>query len=55
MITKPWKFASEETEKHTDARYYLYVMKYVSKYYPELTNIKNLYERLGIYDIVYFF
>jgi aminoglycoside phosphotransferase (APT) family kinase protein len=54
MIRKPWKFASEETEEYTDASQYSNIMKYVNKYYPELVNIPNLYERLGIYDIVYF-
>ena len=54
MIRKPWKFASEETEEYTDASQYSNIMSYVNKYYPELVNIPNLYERLGIYDIVYF-
>lgn len=54
MIRKPWKFASEETEEYTDANQYSNIMSYVKKYYPELVNIPNLYERLGIYDIVYF-
>ena len=54
MIRKPWKFASEETEEYTDASQYSNIMSYINKYYPELVNIPNLYERLGIYDIVYF-
>lgn len=54
MIRKPWKFASEETEEYTDASQYSNIMSYVNKYYPELVNIPNIYERLGIYDIVYF-
>ena len=54
MIRKPWKFASEETEEYTDASHYLNIMSYVNKYYPDLVNTPNLYERLGIYDIVYF-
>ncbi len=54
MIRKPWKFASEETEEYTDASQYLNIMSYVNKYYPELINTPNLYERLGIYDMVYF-
>ena len=54
MIRKPWKFASEETEEYTDASQYSNIISYVNKYYPELVNIPNLYERLGIYDIVYF-
>ena len=54
MIRKPWKFASEETEKYTDSSHYLNIMSYIEKYYPELVNIPNLYKRLAIYDIVYF-
>ena len=54
MIRKPWKFASEESEEYTEAGQYLNVMSYVNKYYPEIVNTPNLYERLGIYDIVYF-
>ena len=54
MIRKPWKFASEETEEYTDVSHYLNIMSYVNKYYPDLVNTPNLYERLGIYDIVYF-
>ena len=54
MIRKPWKFASEETEEYTDVNQYSNIMSYVNKYYPELVNIPNLYERLGIYDIVYY-
>lgn len=54
MIRKPWKFASEETEDYTDVSQYLNIMSYVSHFYPELINTPNLYERLGIYDMVYF-
>lgn len=54
MIRKPWKFASEESEEYTEAGQYSNVMSYVNKYYPEIVNTPNLYERLGIYDIVYF-
>ena len=54
MIRKPWKFASEETEKYTDVSQYSNIMSYVQKYYPELLSNPNLYERLGIYDMVYF-
>jgi len=54
MIRKPWKFASEETEAYTDVSQYLNIMSYVSHFYPELINTPNLYERLGIYDMVYF-
>ena len=54
MFRKPWKFASEETEEYTEAHQYSNIMSYVKKYYPELVATPNLYERLGIYDIVYF-
>ena len=54
MIRKPWKFASEETEKYTDCSQYSNIMTYINKYYPELLNVPNLYERLAIYDIVYY-
>ena len=54
MIRKPWKFASEETEEYTDVSQYSNIMSYVQKYYPELLSNPNLYERLGIYDMVYF-
>ena len=54
MIRKPWKFASEETEKYTNKEDYLNIMSYIEKYYPELLNVKHLYKRLAIYDIVYF-
>ena len=54
MIRKPWKFASEETEEYTETHQYSNIMSYVKKYYPELVATPNLYERLGIYDIVYF-
>lgn len=54
MIRKPWKFASEETEEYTEAGQYSNIMSYVNRYYPEIVNTPNLYERLGIYDIVYF-
>ena len=54
MIRKPWKFASEESEEYTEAGQYSNVMSYVNKYYSEIVNTPNLYERLGIYDIVYF-
>ena len=54
MIRKPWKFASEETEDYTDVSQYLNIMSYVSQFSPELINTPNLYERLGIYDMVYF-
>lgn len=54
MIRKPWKFASEETEKYTEISQYSNIMLYVNKYYPGLINTPNLHERLRIYDMVYF-
>ena len=54
MIRKPWKFASEETEKFTNVNHYSNIMSYIEKYYPELINIDNLYKRLAIYDMIYF-
>lgn len=54
MIRKPWKFASEETEQYTDSSDYTNIMLYIEKYYPELVNNPNLYQRLAIYDMVYF-
>lgn len=54
MIRKPWKFASEETEQYTDSSHYSNIMIYIEKYYPELVNVSNLYQRLAVYDIVYF-
>lgn len=54
MIRKPWKFASEETEKYTNLSDYSNIMSYIEKYYPEIVNIPNFYSRLAIYDIVYF-
>ena len=54
MIRKPWKFASEETEDYTKKSDYKKIMSYIEKYYPELINIKDLYKRLYIYDIVYY-
>ena len=53
MIRKPWKFASEETEKYTKLEDYENIMKYIEKYYPEIIHIDNLYKRLAIYDIIY--
>jgi len=54
MIRKPYKFASEETEKYTKTSDYANIMSYIEKYYPELIHIDNLYKRLYIYDIVYY-
>lgn len=54
MIRKPWKYASEQTEEYIDISQYSNIMAYIKKYYPELINIPNLYERLAIYDIIYF-
>ena len=54
MIRKPWKFASEETEQFTDYRHYSNIMLYIEKYYKKLIHIDNLYQRLAIYDMVYY-
>lgn len=54
MIRKPWKFASEENEQYVKLEDYKNIMSYIEKYYPELIHIDNLYQRLAIYDIVYF-
>ena len=54
MIRKPWKFASEETEKYTKLEDYSNIMNYIEKYYPELVETPNLYKRIAIYDMVYF-
>ena len=54
MIRKPWKFASEETEKYTNKSDYSNIMTYISRYYPELFTVPSLAKRLAIYDIVYF-
>lgn len=54
MIRKPWKFASEETEKYTNKSDYSNIMTYISRYYPELFTVPSLSKRLAIYDIVYF-
>ena len=54
MVRKPWKFASEEDERNVDMSQYSYVMTYIGKYYPELVNVPNLYQRLAIYDMIYY-
>ena len=54
MIRKPWKFASEGNEQYAKLEDYENIMTYIEKYYPELIHIDNLYQRLAIYDIVYF-
>ncbi len=54
MIRKPWKFASLETEQYADASDYTNIMSYIEKYYPKLIKVPYLYQRLAIYDIVYF-
>ncbi len=54
MVKKPWKFASEETEKYTDSSDYTNIKLYVERYYPELINTPFLSQRLAIYDMVYF-
>ena len=54
MVRKPWKFASEETEQFTDSRHYSNIMLYIEKYYKKLIQVDNLYQRLAIYDMVYY-
>lgn len=54
MIRKPWKFASEETEKYTKLEDYENIMMYIEKYYSKLIHIDNLYKRLAIYDMAYY-
>ena len=54
MVRKPWKFSSEETEKYIRLDDYKNIMEYIRKYYPEMFMTNNLYERLAIYDMVYF-
>lgn len=54
MVRKPWKFASEETEEYTNSKDYENIKLYVKKYYPELMDTPFLFQRLAIYDIVYF-
>ena len=54
MIRKPWKFASEETEKFTDSSDYTNIKLYIEKYYSKLVNTQFLEQRLAIYDMVYY-
>ena len=54
MVRKPWKFASEEAEAYTSLDQYENIMGYVQKYYPRLTDTPHLYQRLAIYDMIYF-
>lgn len=54
MIRKPWKFASEENEQYTKLEDYENIMTYIEKFYQKLIHTNNLYQRLAIYDIVYF-
>lgn len=54
MVRMPWKFASEETEEFTKEEDYKNIMSYLDRYYPEILSIPNLYERLAIYDVIYF-
>lgn len=54
MIRKPWKFASEENEQYTNSSDYSSIMLYIEKYYPELVSNPFLYQRLAIYDMVYY-
>ncbi len=53
MVRKPWKFASEETEKYIDSNDYTNIKLYIERYYPELVNIPFLAQRLAIYDMIY--
>lgn len=53
MIDKPWKFASEETEKFTNRKDYSKIKTYLERYYPEIVSVPHLQERLAIYDLVY--
>lgn len=54
MVRKPWKFASEEAEEYTHPDQYKNIMLYVEKHYPQLFQIPHLYQRLAIYDMIYF-
>ncbi len=54
MIRNSWKFASEETEKNIDLNDYKNIKLYIGKYYKEIVTVPNLYQRLAIYDIVYY-
>ena len=54
MVRKPWKFANEEMEKYIKLDDYKNIMEYIRKYYHEMFMTNNLYERLAIYDMVYF-
>lgn len=53
MIRKPWKYASESTEKYIDSSDYANIILYIEKYYKELVSIPYLSQRLAIYDMVY--
>lgn len=54
MCRKPWKYASEETEKYTKLEDYEHIMEYMKKYYPDLFNNPYLKQRIYIYDIIYY-
>ena len=53
MVGTPQSFAGYDTEKLVKFKDYQSIPKYINKYYPEMTNIKYLEERLWIYDLVY--
>ena len=53
MIDNPQTFAGYDTLGFTKFKDYQTIPKYINKYYPEITNIKYLDERLWIYDLVY--
>lgn len=54
MVRKPWKFASEATEEFTHPDQYKNIMEYIGKYYPQITTTPFLYQRLAVYDMIYF-
>ena len=54
MVRKPWKFASEESEAYTHPDQYKNIMLYTERYYPQLFQVPYLYQRLAIYDMIYF-
>lgn len=54
MCRKPWKYASEETEKYTKLEDYINIMDYMKKYYNDLFVNPYLLKRFYIYDIIYY-
>lgn len=54
MINKPWKFASEETEKLINSSDYSNIRLYLEELYPDLFKHPNLDQRLAIYDMIYY-